>query len=76
MIIEMKVSKAVKKQVSEKTLDTLLKHIKEAKLTGNNDSCEKLVKVLKQEVVNKSILSLIKGYISPGKAYGFIRSII
>lgn len=67
------ISKTCRKQIADKTLDSLLKHAKEAKSLKESDN-ESILKTIKREIVKKSISALIQGNISIKKVRGYIYS--
>ena len=73
--IKRNVSKRIKRQITYKTLDSLLKYARETKLLEkNNDSNELLVRI-KRKMYTISVISVIAGYISLRRVHGFFDSL-
>lgn len=70
------ISKTCKKQITDKTLDSLIKFAKDARSLKDSDDSERILKTIKRETVKTSILALMQGNLSIRKVRGYIYSAI
>lgn len=70
------ISKTCKKQITDKTLDSLIKYAKDARSLKDSDDSERILKTIKRETVKTSILALMQGNLSIRKVRGYIYSAI